>query len=164
MWMTLALTWWASGLARLEASGVARTVGGSTPITAALSSMHLLGFTLLMGAALVSNLRLMGLLLPDRPLLEITRPAAWAIAAGLCVSVTTGVLLFAARATTAAASGAFQLKMILLVAAVVAQFWVQRRVTARARVTRFQLRAVGGLGLTLWGGVAAAACAFILLE
>jgi hypothetical protein len=44
----------ASLLARIEASGVATTIGQSTPLTGILSGLHLIGMTLVVGAVLLS--------------------------------------------------------------------------------------------------------------
>ena len=148
----------------LQATWIATTVAGSTVLTAALSSIHLIGFTLLMGAALVTNLRLLEVLFPKRTLLEVTGPAGRGIALGLVVSVGTGVLLFAARASTAIENVTFQLKMLSLVAAAVFHFALQSRVARRGSSTPGLLRVTGALGLALWVGVALAGCAFILLE
>ena len=148
----------------VKTTRIATTVGDSLLLTAGLSSIHLIGFTLLMGGALVSNLRLVGILFPERPILEVTGPAGRGIVLGLVVSVATGLLLFAPRAPAAVENGAFQLKMLLLVAAAGFHFTLHRNVTRRIPTTPRLLRAAGALGLALWFGVALAACAFILLE
>lgn len=148
----------------LETTGVARAVAESLLVTASLSALHVLGFTLIMGSALVANLRLLGVLLNQRPILEVTGPALRGVAAGLAVSAATGVLLFAARAASVSANGIFQVKMLLLVAAAVFHFTVHRSVAQRVSATAPLLRATGAVGLALWLGVAVAACAFILLE
>jgi hypothetical protein len=72
---------------------------------------------------------------------------------GLAISVTTGVLLFAARATDVSANATFQLKMLLLLVAVVCHFAVAPRARAGAVVS-----------LAAWLALAVTACAFILLE
>src|SRR5688500_2982720 len=102
----------------LEGTRMAIAVRDSLMLTGALSAVHLVGFTLTTGGALVANLNLLGLLFPDRPPLEVTRPASRGIALGLTISALTGVLLFASRATVASVNGIFQMKMVLLVAAV----------------------------------------------
>ena len=126
--------------------------------------MHLLGFTLVMGSALVSNLRLLGRLLPERAATEVTRPAARALVVGLLISGTTGLLLFAPRARGTAANSTFRVKLALIVAAALIHFAVQPRVARRAHEAPGVASVVGALGLALWAGVALAACAFILIE
>ena len=148
----------------LQTTRIAATVAESTMLTAALSSIHLIGFTLLMGSVLVANLRLLGVLFPQRPLLKVTGPAGRGIALGLVVSVGTGLLLFTARASAAIENPTFQVKMLLLVTAAVFHFALQRKVIRRAPSALRLLRVTGALGLALWVGVALAGCAFILLE
>ena len=132
--------------------------------TASLSAIHLLGFTLVMGSSLLVNLRLLGALLPQRALNEVTRPASRAIALGLAISITTGALLFSARATSAIENRTFQMKILLLLAAVVFHFVIQSRVTQRPQPGVLALRTTAVFGLALWMGLAVVACWFILFE
>jgi hypothetical protein len=136
----------------IEATPLGRAIAESLTLTATLSAVHLLGFTLVMGAALVGNFSLLGWVRAPGAIDEVRRACNRAILIGLAVSVTTGALLFAARATTVSANGTFQLKMFLLLAATAFHFTV-----ARSRVS-----AVGSLAL--WIALAVTACAFILLE
>jgi hypothetical protein len=153
-----------SVLAWVETTTVATTVGQSLLLTASLSAIHLLGFTLVTGGALVANLRLLGALLPQYPVIEITRPASRGIAFGLAISIATGLLLFAGKATAVSANGTFQLKMLLLVAAALFHFTWHRRVARRGAACVRLLQVTGALGLSLWVGLALAGCAFILFE
>jgi hypothetical protein len=153
-----------SVLAWVETTTVATTVGQSLLLTASLSAIHLLGFTLVTGGALVANLRLLGALLPQYPVIEITRPASRGIALGLAISIATGLLLFAGKATAVSANGTFQLKMLLLVAAALFHFTWHRRVVRRGAASVRLLQVTGALGLSLWVGLALAGCAFILFE
>jgi hypothetical protein len=149
----------------IETTAVARDVAGSAALTAWLSATHALGFTLVIGSALVANLRALGALLPRSPLRDVIAPANRAILIGLTISVATGVLLFSARAVEAAANGTFQLKMLLLIAAAAFQFTILRAVAVRERLpARNRAVAAGAAGLLLWLGLAVTACAFILLE
>jgi hypothetical protein len=147
----------------LQASDFARRVSESLLGTAALSATHLLGFTLIMGSALVSGLRLLGWIFPERPADEVVRPAMRTLAVGLALSAITGALLFVPRAASAVGNGIFQLKMLLLAAAVVFQL-TGTRLASRSASASASTRLAGGLGLALWIGVALAGCAFILIE
>jgi hypothetical protein len=143
-----------TALAWYQSSAVASTVGSSPTLTAVLSAFHALGFTFIMGGALFANLGRLGVLFPTRPVRETTGPGSTLIALGLVLSLPTGLLLFGPRATAAGHNTFFQLKMLLLVTAAAVQFGLLRR----------DSRGVGAAGLALWLGLAAAACAFILLE
>ena len=127
------------------------------------------------GGALVANQNLLGVLFPGRPPNDDTRPASRGIALGLALSVLTGVFLFAPRATIASVNWIFQLKMALLVAAVLFHVLVHRRVARSPRHnhitgqsarswSRSTQRATAVVGLLLWTGLALSGCAFILLE
>ena len=154
----------ASLFASLERTPLAKAIGSSTTLLASLSAVHLIGFTLIMGGAVVSNLRLAGMLFPMRTLGEIRRPAERGMLIGLLVSVTTGFLLFSARATDASRNSLFQIKMLALVAAVVCQFVLQPRVVPAEGDPGVGARSMGVIGLILWFALAVAACAFLLLE
>jgi len=123
----------------------------------------------------VANLNLLGVLFPGRPPIEVTRPASRGIALGVAISVLTGVFLFAPRATVASVNWIFQLKMGLLVTAVLFHVFVHRRVARTPRHNHITgqkavywstltQRATAVVGLTLWTGLALSGCAFILLE
>lgn len=148
----------------IQATGLAATVRDSLLLTGALSAVHLLGFTLVTGGALVSNLRLVGALFPQHAVVEVSGPATRGIAVGLALSVVTGLLLFAPRAVAASANSTFQLKMLLLVGAATFHVTLHRRVAQLPSSTPRLLRVIGGVGLALWFGLALAGCAFILLE
>jgi hypothetical protein len=145
--MDTALDWY-------QHTALAAAVGSSPQILSVLSALHALGFTFVMGGALFANLGRLGVLFPSRPVRELTRPGSKLIALGLAISLPTGLLLFGPRAVTAAHNSTFQLKMVLILAASAVQFGLLRR----------DARALGAVGLALWLGLAAAACAFILLE
>lgn len=144
----------------IENTSIARNVAESAMLTASLSGIHLLGFTLVTGGALIANLRLLGVLLTQQSIPDVTLPAGRGILLGLAISLLSGALLFSGRAMEVSANGTFQIKMLLLVAAAVFHFSVASRVSADAQ----RARATAAVGLSLWIGLATAACAFILLE
>lgn len=151
-------------LETLQASSLAATIGQSQVWLASLSAFHLIGFTLVMSAALVANLHLSGVLMADRPASELVPPATRVLLAGLTVSLVTGALMFVPRAASAAENPMFRAKLSLLLVASLLALVVQPRLSARATAPGASARLAGGAGLVLWLGVALAACAFILLE
>lgn len=153
-----------SWLDAVQASAFAQAIAQSRWMTAALSSTHLVGFTLIVGSALIGNLRLLGAFLPDRPIAEVTSTASRAVFIGLGISIGTGALLFAPRAGSAVGNSIFQMKMLLLVVASGVQALVVPRVAQRVVEPVVAARISGVIGLCLWLGVALAGCAFILLE
>ncbi len=147
----------------IESSRIAKAVGGTLLLSAGLSAAHLVGFTVLMGSAMVSNLRVAGLMFSDRPVLEITRPAARVMRAGLVISVCTGLLLVSPRVDASLANWIFTLKMALLVAAVGVHA-VLGRVLRTSDATSPTIRIAGGFCIVLWIALALAGCAYILIE
>ena len=154
----------AAFLAWIQTTRIAATIGDSTLLTGFLSGIHLLGLTWLVGAALVSSLRMAGLILTDRPLRDVTSGPGRGMIMGLAISVTSGLLLFSPRATVAAANSFFQVKMLLLGAAVLFHFAVYRGISRRTDAESSAVKLTGGVGFILWFGVAVAGCAFILFE
>lgn len=147
----------------IESTGVAETVRNSLEITAGLSAVHLVGFTLATGGALVTNLRLLGAIFRHRSVAEIARPATRGVLVGLVISIVTGALLFSTRAVEASENSTFQLKMLLLAGASVFQFGVIPTLAGPVGAGRWQ-RTAGAIGMALWIGLALAGCAFILFE
>lgn len=148
----------------LQASWLARAVNQSQLATASLSSLHLIGFTLVMGSMLVCSLHLLGLLLAEQPSSAIVRPASRALIAGLCISGVTGLLLALPRAYGAAMNPTFRLKMLLIVAGVLLHAFIVVPLAARASAGVWTRRLSGLASFVVWAGVAVAGCAFILLE
>jgi hypothetical protein len=144
-------------LSWIESTSLARIVGSSVGITASLSAIHVIGFTLVTSGALLANLRALGALFRARAIGDVVGPANTAILTGLAISVPTGAFLFVARASEVGSNGIFQLKMLLLVAAAVFHFAIHRRPGNYAPAS-------AALSLSLWLGLAVTACAFILLE
>lgn len=147
----------------IEATRLARAVAASASITAWLSACHAVGFALLTGSALVANLRGLDAVLDRYAVTDVARPANRALVSGLAASTVTGLPLFAARATEAAANGFFVAKMLLLGAACAVQFAVARRFAGDTSAPSSR-RLVSAVALSLWLGLALAALAFVLLE
>ena len=143
----------------LERTDVATIIRRSPYLIGILSSVHLLGLTLIGGSGIVSCLRCLGFL-PEQPLSEIMRPAGNGVVLGFALTLASGFFLFAARASSAVQDPAFQVKMALVLAAAVFHFTVYRTVTRRDETRPSLLPLTGILGLTLWLGVAFAGFAF----
>lgn len=148
----------------LEATTVAQTVGSSMWMVASLSAIHVLGYALVMGGALVGNLRLVGLVVPAVPVNEIVAPATRGIACGLVLSIVTGILLVSWKAVAAFGNDIFRIKMLLLLVAALLHFLWQARVARNASADGGALRLAGAAGLLVWLGLALAAAAYILFE
>jgi hypothetical protein len=129
-----------------------------------LSSLHLLALTVIGGSAVVACLRFSGFLLPGRPPSEVARPAWNGIVCGFVLAFASGILLFAPRASTAPSDPAFQVKMVLVLAAVVFHCTLFHRVAWSDQSRPALLFVTGIAGLTLWLGVAFAGFAFAVFN
>lgn len=100
----------------VEEFAVVRAMRASAGLYAAVATAHIVGFVVLVGSAVMLDLRLLGLTkqLPVRALVRHALP--WSVAALLLI-LPSGLLLFAAHAGDLLGNRAFQLKMALLLAA-----------------------------------------------
>ena len=122
-----------------------------------IEAVHLLALSMLGGAVLIVDLRLMGVGLKSRSASELWRAARpWMIGA-IAAMILTGVPLFLSEPIKLYYSDSFWVKMTTLPIAIAFAFTVRSRVTADAvgNTTRRQLL-VGALSITLWVVVAAA--------
>lgn len=99
--------------AALEATPLAQYLRVSRWGYAALNTTHVLAIALLVGAAVVLNLRLLGFW-STAPRGAVVRAATPVAAAGLALAILTGPFLFAMRATEYAVLGVFQVKLLLV--------------------------------------------------
>lgn len=100
----------------IESLPFVQALAQSPALFAAVETLHTLGFVVLVGAVFFFDLRVLGLArtLPVRALARLLLPWSWA---ALAVIVPSGLALFAVNAQLLLESRAFQLKMALLVAA-----------------------------------------------
>lgn len=100
----------------IEQSLLAQALAGSVWWYPLINAGHILGIALLVGGILPLDLRLLGLWssLPLQPLWRTLRTTA---ATGLALAVTTGSLMFIARATEYVQSFWFRAKMLVLLLA-----------------------------------------------
>ncbi len=151
-------------LSWLETSALALAIRDSTLLTSSLSALHLVGMTVTVGAAIVSTVRVAGLAFIDRPVAEVVEAARRGIAIGLAISVATGLLLVAPRASAAAANTTFRIKMLIVAGAALWHFAVYRHVLRGARAGQLAPRVGSIVALSCWVAAAAAGAAYILLE
>ena len=106
----------AAWLVWLETSAIAGTMRGSLWLYPIVEIVHIVGFVVLVGAAVMFDLRLLGVS-PTLPASAMARHhLPWARAA-LVLVVPSGLLMFMAHATEFAGNPAFRVKLILLAAA-----------------------------------------------
>ncbi|MEO3868579.1 hypothetical protein ABGB18_07105 [Nonomuraea sp. B12E4] len=152
---------WLEALGWLEGTWGAEFVRVTPWVYSSLEVVHLLGLALLVGPAVLFDLRLLGagrqavsVVAAARHLLPVAR-------AGFAAAALSGVVMFAAGAREVAGTGAAPVKLALLVIAGIniALFHrgVYRRVSAwdGARRTPAAARTAGAVSLVTWTGVVA---------
>lgn len=122
-----------------------------------IEAVHLLALSVLGGAVLVVDLRLLGLGLKHRSASELWRAARpWMIGA-LGMMIATGVPLFLSEPIKCYYNDSFWVKMTTLPIAIAFAFTIRSRATSDAvRNTARRQMLVGALSIALWLTVAAA--------
>jgi hypothetical protein len=137
----------------LQSSAVGHIISGSNHLVgAAFQVVHIVGIVLLLTAVLLVGLRLLGLGLREQTLAEVeklARPFLWL---GLAATVISGSLFFISTAVIYATKTALQIKLVLLVLAILLQFGLIRRLVANP-ASRAVATAGAVASLTLWLGV-----------
>ena len=101
----------------LEQISIGTVIRESLWLFPVIETVHIFGIILLVGGTSILDLRLMGLTFRDEAVSKLARrflPWAWA---GFIIQVTTGLLMFSSEATKMYVNRAFQVKMLLIVAA-----------------------------------------------
>src|SRR5665213_979232 len=96
-----------------------------------IQTFHLFGITLLLGAMVALNFRMLGIGMKEFPLRVIARQTWTWGTSGLILAIFTGLLVFIPDPARYAANRSFVTKMALLLLAVVFLYTVYRRVVIR---------------------------------
>jgi hypothetical protein len=117
-----------------------------------IQSFHLFGITLLLGAMVALNFRMLGIGLKQIPLETVARQVwSWGTA-GLILTIVSGILVFIPDPARYAANASFLTKMTLLLIAIVFQYTVYRRTVRERSASPSELasNAIPIVSLTLW--------------
>jgi hypothetical protein len=141
-----------------DASSVGQAISDSTWAFAVIESVHLLGLSVIGGAILIVDLRLLGVGLKNQPVAQVARNAQPWLVGSLAMMIATGILLFASEPMKLYYSGPFAWKMTCLVLGTLFAFTVRRKVAlaAEGRVRPLWQKMVGVVSIGLWFVVAAA--------
>jgi hypothetical protein len=120
-----------------------------------VESLHICGFTLLVGTIVILDLRLLGMRLQQQPISQLARALSPWIWAGLLLQLTTGPYLFSGDPYEYVQIAAFRMKMLLFVLALTFHFTVMRIATAPSRDSAplGWRRPAALVSLGLWVGV-----------
>jgi uncharacterized membrane protein SirB2 len=148
---------WLSQLsAWLEQTQLSLAVQTHAWVVPTVQSIHILAIATVAASALMINLRLLGLYAADQPLREVLARFLPFIAWPLVVLLLTGIVMIAGEPPRSLKNPAFQLKMVLLLAAIVATAIARlalRRDPAFGDVTsrrRAGAMALAGVSMLLW--------------
>lgn len=137
-----------------DATWLGETIRDSRIYFPVIETFHLFALTILLGAVIVLDLRLCGVIMRKQSVRQLARDLSpWAFWS-LVVILGSGVLLFLSEAMKCYASKPFQVKMVFLFFALIFHFTVTRWVTRSERDPGLISGIlVGGINLLLWFGV-----------
>jgi uncharacterized membrane protein SirB2 len=107
---------------------------------------------LLLGGVFVISMRLLGLMMANRPVYEVAEDINPWMLVGLAMMLASGVLLWASEAIRMYSSPWFWLKMAFLLTSLIFQFTLYRKGTRRDATPILQ-KFTGVFTLILWFGV-----------
>ena len=138
-------------------SSLSHAISTSTWAFAVIESIHLLALSVIGGAVLIVDLKLLGYGIRTQTLEEVARDAQkWFIGSWI-VMIVTGLLLFTSEPQKLYYSTPFAIKMTCLLLGTIFALTVRRKVTLAAdgRVSPIWMKLVALASLALWFGVAA---------
>jgi len=142
----------------IEFSAAGQMLKNSSWAFAVTESIHLLALSVIGGAILVLDLRMLGFGLKRQRIPDLAADTQRIVLLSLIVMLSTGAILFTSEAVKCYYSTPFWVKMSSLAMAILFTFTVRRKV-ARAeegRISPLAYKAVAIVSLTLWFAVGAA--------
>jgi hypothetical protein len=141
----------------IAGSGLSKWISQSTWAFAVIESIHLLALSVIGGAVLVVDLRLLGFGIKSQPLASVARDAQKWFLWSWMVMITTGALLFWSEPQKLYYSTPFMVKMVCLLIGTIFALTVRRRIafTGEGRVSPWTMKLVALVSLMLWFGVGA---------
>ncbi|MDP9051208.1 MAG: hypothetical protein M3O31_10900 [Acidobacteriota bacterium] len=145
----------------LDHTSIGTAIRDSLWLFPVIETFHIFGIISLVGSTSILDLRLMGLTFRDEPVSKLAQrflPWAWF---GFIVQVVTGVLMFASEAAKMYGNWAFQVKMLLILAAglnaIVFHSLAYKSVDKwdRDPVAPLSARIAGTFSILLWFGIVA---------
>jgi len=141
----------------VASSPLSKAISTSTWAFAVIESIHLLALSVIGGAVLIVDLKLLGYGIRTQTLEEVARDAQKWFLGSWAVMITTGLLLFWSEPQKLYYSTPFAVKMICLLLGTIFALTVRRKVTlaGEGRVPPMVMKLVALVSLTLWFGVGA---------
>ena len=120
-----------------------------------IETIHILALTIMFGAIVIIDLRMMGLGMRKQSVALLTKSLEPYMTIGLVIMLATGYMLFTSEAMKCFVNDGFKFKMEVLFPAIIFQYTLFRWVTHKSEDKRPMLLGwvVALLSLTLWFGV-----------
>jgi hypothetical protein len=141
----------------VAASPLSKAISTSTWAFAVIESIHLLALSVIGGAVLIVDLKLLGYGIRTQTLAEVARDAQKWFLSSWTVMIVTGLLLFWSEPQKLYYSTPFAVKMICLLLGTIFALTVRRKVAlaGEGQVPPLVMKVVAVVSLTLWFGVGA---------
>jgi hypothetical protein len=137
----------------LEATPASEAIASHAWVVPTVQSIHILAIATVAASALMIDLRLLGIYAPDQPLKAVGArfmPFLWW---SLLVLLITGSIMIVGEPPRSLRNSAFQLKMLLLIAAVtvtvISQIWIRRTDGGRGAAAA----TLAAISMALWVGI-----------
>ena len=124
-------------------------LNASPLIFPALECVHIIGFALSIGTIAVLDFRVLGIGLLRHPAAELAKDLAPWTLVGLAIVLLSGPAMFFSDPDMYHLNGAFQIKMVALLAAIIFNYTVHRKVAVQGAAPA-AAKLVACVSLTLW--------------
>jgi hypothetical protein len=140
----------------LEATMIGNWIRSSLWLFPVIEAFHLVAFAVLGGVVLLTDLRLLGLVMRSQPTAQVARDVRPWLLGSLAVIIPSGIMLFLSEAVKCYYSFPFKVKIASLVLAIIFTWTLHARATAKddAAIGPFWGRVAAVISLVLWGAVA----------
>jgi hypothetical protein len=125
-------------------------------LIAGFQVIHVMGFVLLLASLVLISLRLLGLIFKEQTVPQVARQSTRLIWIGLTLAVGTGVLMFIGSPKHYFYNPAFDVKMLLLLLAVIIQAALFGKVAASESQKPWLARTAVALSMIFWFAVSMA--------
>jgi hypothetical protein len=141
----------------IQASALSHAISKSNHLLiAGFQVFHVMGFVLLLAALVLISLRLLGLILTQQAVPAVASQALRLVWSGLALAVGSGVLMFIGSPKHYFYNPAFDVKMVLLLVAVLVQALLFRKVANSDHPSPWLARTTVAVSLVFWFAVSMA--------
>jgi hypothetical protein len=132
---------------------VENPLNSSALVFPVLECLHIVGFALSVGTIAIVDFRLLGLGMRHQSVAEVAADLAPWTLVGLALMLTSGPLLFSSDPDMYYLNRAFQIKMVLLLLAIVFNYTIRRKTAASSKTPSARCTLVACVSMALWVGV-----------